>query len=52
MIFRQLFDQTSCTYTYLMASRPGGDRVRDQYQEIRTAWPLTSSAQTYSGRAR
>ena len=27
MIFRQLFDQTSCTYTYLLASRHGGEAV-------------------------
>ncbi|MGH6929577.1 MAG: MBL fold metallo-hydrolase [Dongiaceae bacterium] len=25
MIFRQLFDRTSCTYTYLLASRRGGE---------------------------
>ncbi len=25
MIFRQLFDAESCTYTYLMASRPNGN---------------------------
>ena len=25
MIFRQLFDQASSTYTYLLASRPGGE---------------------------
>ena len=27
MIFRQLFDQTSCTYTYILASRPGGEAL-------------------------
>ncbi len=27
MIFRQLFDKTSCTYTYLMASRNGGEAL-------------------------
>lgn len=27
MIFRQLFDQNSATYTYLMASRPGGEAL-------------------------
>jgi glyoxylase-like metal-dependent hydrolase (beta-lactamase superfamily II) len=27
MIFRQLFDATSCTYTYLLASRPGGEAL-------------------------
>ncbi len=27
MIFRQLFDRTSCTYTYLMASRHGGEAL-------------------------
>lgn len=27
MIFRQLFDQTSCTYTYLIASRHGGEAL-------------------------
>lgn len=27
MIFRQLFDQTSGTYTYLLASRPGGEAL-------------------------
>jgi len=27
MIFRQLFDSTSCTYTYLLASRPGGEAL-------------------------
>jgi sulfur dioxygenase len=27
MIFRQLFDQVSATYTYLLASRPGGEAV-------------------------
>ncbi len=27
MIFRQLFDQTSSTYTYLLASRPGGEAL-------------------------
>jgi glyoxylase-like metal-dependent hydrolase (beta-lactamase superfamily II)/rhodanese-related sulfurtransferase len=27
MIFRQLFDQQSCTYTYLLASRRGGEAV-------------------------
>lgn len=27
MIFRQLFDQVSCTYTYLIASRRGGEAV-------------------------
>jgi sulfur dioxygenase len=25
MIFRQLFDRVSCTFTYLLASRPGGE---------------------------
>jgi len=34
MLFRQLFDQESCTYTYLIGSRPGGkalliDPVKD-----------------------
>ncbi|MDP6787930.1 MAG: MBL fold metallo-hydrolase [Rhodospirillales bacterium] len=27
MIFRQLFDSVSCTYTYLLASRPGGEAL-------------------------
>lgn len=27
MIFRQLFDATSCTYTYLLASRRGGEAL-------------------------
>jgi len=27
MIFRQLFDQVSATYTYLLASRPGGEAL-------------------------
>ena len=27
MIFRQLFDPESCTYTYLLASRPGGEAL-------------------------
>ncbi len=27
MIFRQLFDQTSCTYSYLLASRHGGEAL-------------------------
>src|SRR6185369_8955538 len=27
MIFRQLFDQTSCTYSYLLASRQGGEAL-------------------------
>jgi len=27
MIFRQLFDQTSGTYSYLLASRPGGEAL-------------------------
>lgn len=27
MIFRQLFDSTSCTYTYLLAGRPGGEAL-------------------------
>ena len=27
MIFRQLFDKTSSTYTYLMASRAGGEAL-------------------------
>jgi glyoxylase-like metal-dependent hydrolase (beta-lactamase superfamily II) len=27
MIFRQLFDSTSCTYTYLLASRKGGEAL-------------------------
>ena len=27
MIFRQLFDQTSGTYTYLLASRRGGEAI-------------------------
>ena len=27
MIFRQIFDSTSCTYTYLLASRRGGEAV-------------------------
>ena len=27
MLFRQLFDSVSCTYTYLVASRPGGEAL-------------------------
>jgi len=27
MIFRQMFDSVSCTYTYLIASRPGGEAL-------------------------
>lgn len=27
MLFRQLFDKTSCTYTYLLASRQGGEAL-------------------------
>ena len=27
MLFRQLFDQTSGTYTYLLASRRGGEAL-------------------------
>jgi len=27
MLFRQMFDATSCTYTYLLASRPGGEAL-------------------------
>ena len=27
MIFRQLFDQVSGTYSYLLASRPGGEAL-------------------------
>jgi sulfur dioxygenase len=27
MIFRQLFDSVSCTYTYLIASRQGGEAL-------------------------
>lgn len=27
MLFRQLFDRTSCTYTYLLASRRGGEAL-------------------------
>src|ERR1700756_126258 len=27
MIFRQLFDQPSCTYSYLLASRSGGEAL-------------------------
>src|SRR5246127_2408239 len=27
MIFRQLFDQVSCTYSYLLASRQGGEAL-------------------------
>ena len=27
MMFRQLFDQTSGTYSYLLASRPGGEAL-------------------------
>ncbi len=27
MIFRQLFEPVSCTYTYLMASRRGGEAL-------------------------
>jgi hypothetical protein len=27
MLFRQLFDKTSSTYTYLMASRRGGEAL-------------------------
>ena len=30
MIFRQLFDSTSGTYTYLLASRRGGEAARRQ----------------------
>ena len=38
MIVRQLFDRTSSTYTYLLASRPGGealiiDPVKDHLDE-------------------
>ena len=28
MLFRQLFDKTSSTYTYLLVSRIGGDALR------------------------
>ena len=27
MIFRQFFDSASCTYTYLLASRHGGEAL-------------------------
>ena len=27
IIFRQLFDSISCTYTYLLAARPGGEAL-------------------------
>src|SRR4051794_20226194 len=27
MIFRQLFDSASCTYSYLLATRPGGEAL-------------------------
>ena len=27
MIFKQLFDKISCTYTYLIGSRKGGEAV-------------------------
>ncbi len=27
MIFRQLFEPISCTYTYLLGSRPGGEAL-------------------------
>ncbi|MGB8757280.1 MAG: MBL fold metallo-hydrolase, partial [Pseudolabrys sp.] len=27
MIFRQLFDHVSSTYSYLLASRPGGEAL-------------------------
>jgi hypothetical protein len=27
MLFRQLFDPVSCTYTYLLASRRGGESL-------------------------
>jgi len=27
MIFRQLFDSVSCTYTYLLGGRPGGEAL-------------------------
>ncbi len=27
MIFRQLFESVSCTYTYLLASRRGGEAL-------------------------
>ncbi len=27
MIFQQLFDETSCTYTYVLARRPGGEAL-------------------------
>ena len=27
MIFRQMFDSISCTYTYLLGSRPGGEAL-------------------------
>lgn len=27
MIFRQLFDSTSCTFTYLLGSRAGGEAL-------------------------
>ncbi|WP_438397035.1 MBL fold metallo-hydrolase [Caballeronia sp. DA-9] len=38
MLFRQLFDSTSCTYTYVLASRAGGeaiiiDPVKDQLEQ-------------------
>src|SRR4026207_782645 len=42
MIFRQLFDQASSTYSYLLASRPGGEALIidpvlekvDRYQQL------------------
>ena len=27
MVFRQLFDKSSSTYTYLLAERPGGEAL-------------------------
>ena len=42
MIFRQLFDSVSSTYTYLLGARPGGealiiDPVLDRVRFSRTA---------------
>jgi hypothetical protein len=36
MIFRQLFDQTSGTYSYLLASRRGGDAFFSLW--LRSSW--------------
>ena len=45
MLFRQLFDSVSCTYTYLLAGGPGGealliDPVVDKVDVTRTVKPL------------